>query len=126
MADLSDSLVSGTATLPARSKNAAPRAKSLRPTKQESRLLDALRCWHESQPLGDCPLPELFRLLKAGAGRLTIGQFHDGLRSLLEKQVIYLHAWTGPLYEMPEPALALLAGHEIAYYVSLREIENPV
>ncbi len=33
---------------------------------------------------------------------------------------IYVHPWTGPLHELPEPAYALLVGHEIAYYASLR------
>ena len=28
--------------------------------------------------------------------------------------------WTGPLYAIPEPPLALLVGHEIAYYASPR------
>ena len=29
---------------------------------------------------------------------------------------VYLHPWTGPLYALPEPAFALLVGHEVAYY----------
>jgi hypothetical protein len=56
---------------------------------------------------------------------LTIGLFHDGLRGLCEAQCIYLHPWTGPLYDMPEPALALLVGHEIAYYASFRHPGPP-
>jgi hypothetical protein len=70
--------------------------------------------------LEDCPLPELFRDLRQVYPTLTIGQFQDGLRKLHEHQRIYLHPWTGPLYEIPEPALALLVGHEIAYYASTR------
>ena len=34
---------------------------------------------------------------------------------------IYLHPWTGPLYDIPEPPYALLIGHEIAYYASIRK-----
>ncbi len=97
------------------------RARTVRPTKQEARLLESLHSWQDGRRLGDCPLPELFALAKAAAPRLTIGQFHDAVRSLAVKQAIYLHPWTGPLYEMPQPALALLSGHEVAYYVSLRE-----
>jgi hypothetical protein len=52
---------------------------------------------------------------------LTIGHFHDTLRELHEQEKIYLHPWTGPLYEMAEPAYALLAGHEIAFYASIRD-----
>jgi hypothetical protein len=77
--------------------------------------------WDASEKLGDCPLPELLRALRAASPMLTIGQFHDRLRLMVQGGKIYLHPWTGPLYELPEPAYALLVGHEIAYYASLRE-----
>jgi hypothetical protein len=35
-----------------------------------------------------------------------------------------LHPWAGPIYEIPEPELAMLVGHAIAYYVSLRASGN--
>jgi hypothetical protein len=79
--------------------------------------LEGLRRWRSS---GDCPLPELYRLIHA-ATPLTIGQFHDGLRRLHETARVYLHPWTGPLYDLPEPQFALLSGHLVAYYASLRE-----
>jgi hypothetical protein len=68
----------------------------------------------------DCPLPELYQHARQTWSALTIGQFHDGLRRLYQQEAIYLHPWTGPLYDIPEPALALLVGHEIAYYASRR------
>lgn len=83
-------------------------------------LRDTLTRWHATGALGDCPLPELYRRLRADFPRLTIGRFHDELRRAHTTGVIYLHPWTGPLYELPEPTLALLVGHEIAYYASLR------
>jgi hypothetical protein len=79
-----------------------------------------LRAWQAGQASGDCPLPELFRRAQASTPTLTVGLFHDGLRRLHDQQRIYLHPWTGPLYEIPEPACALLVGHEIAYYASAR------
>jgi hypothetical protein len=66
----------------------------------------------------DCPLPELFRDLPCPT---TLGLFHDSLRKLHGEGLIYLHPWTGPLYELPEPALSLLVGHEIVYYASVKE-----
>jgi hypothetical protein len=69
---------------------------------------------------GDCPLPELYHQIQSSSPSLSIGRFHDCLRALHERGRIYLHPWTGPLYELPEPQLALLIGHEIAYYASLR------
>ncbi len=85
------------------------------PSELRESILSRLSQWHES---GDCPLPELFR--RCSQDRFTIGQFHDELRRLLQEEQIYLHPWTGPLPEIPEPALALLAGHGIAYYASRR------
>jgi hypothetical protein len=76
--------------------------------------------WHAAAGASeDCPLPELYRRLET-AGQTSIGQFHDCLRQLHDDQMIYLHPWTGPLYALPEPAFALLVGHEIAYYGSIR------
>jgi hypothetical protein len=68
----------------------------------------------------DCPLPELYRHVCC-VSPLSIGQFHDLLRRLVEDGRIYLHPWTGPLFELPDPPCALLVGHEIAYYASLRK-----
>jgi hypothetical protein len=83
-------------------------------------ILTRLDDWSSLANAGeDCPLPELFRSLAAG-GAATIGEFHDTLRQLHSEGAIYLHPWTGPLHEMPEPAYALLVGHNIAYYASQR------
>ena len=68
----------------------------------------------------DCPLPELYRHLKNNHPGLTLGQFHDLVRGLYADRKIYLHPWTGPLYERcPNRPGALLAGHEVVYYASL-------
>ncbi len=76
--------------------------------------------WHAAAGASeDCPLPELYRRLEK-AGSVSIGQFHDCVRRLHDEQIIYLHPWTGPLYALPEPAFALLVGHEIGYYASIR------
>jgi hypothetical protein len=80
-------------------------------------ILANLQQWHAASP-GDCPLPELYRRLKDAHATLTVGAFHDGLRELHARGRIYLHPWTGPLYDLPEPPFALLTGHEIAYYAS--------
>lgn len=64
----------------------------------------------------DCPLPDLYRR----AGATSVGAFHDALRTLHDRGAVYLHPWTGPLYALPEPAFALLVGHGVAYYASIR------
>jgi hypothetical protein len=81
--------------------------------------------WRHGGAPGDCPLPDLYRRLRATHPALTIGQFHDGLRRLHDAERIYLHPWTGPLYALPEPAVALLIGHEVAYYASERGSSAP-
>jgi hypothetical protein len=83
----------------------------------EDVIPDVLEQWHAASS-GDCPLPELFRRLRPRQPDLSVGRFHDALRRLHERHRLYLHPWTGPLYELPEPPLALLVGHEIAYYAS--------
>jgi hypothetical protein len=83
-------------------------------------ILKYLDDWRAGNDSKDCPLPALFRALTAHAPAVTVGQFHDALRALHEQGQIYLHPWTGPLYDLPEPAFALLTGHEVAYYASLR------
>lgn len=83
--------------------------------------LARLSDWRAGHPTEDCTLPELYRQLRQVTGELRIGEFHDGLRRLHEQGRIYLHPWTGPLYDMPDPALALMIGHEIAYYASIRQ-----
>lgn len=85
----------------------------------ESMILARLADW--SGTAGeDCPLPELYRSLSLLDPPPTIGEFHDCLRKLLADGALYLHPWTGPLYAMPEPAYALLAGHNVSYYASPR------
>jgi hypothetical protein len=82
--------------------------------------LQRLAQWQTANASEDCPLPELFRHLRQKYDALTVGQFHDGLRQLHQQDKVYLHPWTGPLYALPEPSCALLIGHEIVYYASLR------
>jgi DNA-binding PadR family transcriptional regulator len=68
----------------------------------------------------DCTLPELYRALVAHSPAPSIGEFHDCLRQLYADGALALHSWTGPLYAIPEPQYALLVGHGIAYYASLK------
>ncbi len=83
-------------------------------------ILSNLSRWDASGATEDYPLAELFRHLQASIPGLTIGRFHDALRDLHDADRLYLHPWTGPLYDLPEPAFALLSGHLIAYYASGR------
>jgi len=78
-----------------------------------------LKEWSDAGRAGDCQLYHLYQQLSARCPGITLGAFHDALRNLRQKKLIELHPWTGPLYEIPKPELALMAGHEIACYASL-------
>jgi len=109
-----------TSTAPTSGHHVGPRSEWSVPVGVADGLIAILADW-PGQAARDCSLPELYHRLNERFPSLTIGQFHDALRQLHAAGRIYLHPWTGPLYELPEPALALLVGHLIAFYVSLRE-----
>jgi hypothetical protein len=87
----------------------------------DAAVLALLTRWQEAGASEDYPLPDLYRQLQTQAPAVSIGQLHDSLRRLHDAGRVYLHPWTGPLYELPEPPYALLVGHEIAYYASIRK-----
>ena len=102
--------------------NGKPRTPPpLRADELAAATLARLADWRATAAAGqDCPLPDLYRSLGCLEPAPTVGQFHDCLRSLLGDGKLYLHPWTGPLYAVPEPAVALLAGHNVCYYASSR------
>ncbi|MFN4259320.1 MAG: hypothetical protein ACK4RK_08470 [Gemmataceae bacterium] len=84
-------------------------------------LYHHLQQWQATGTSEDCPLPELYQRIQHDCPGASIGLFHDCLRRLHEQELIYLHPWTGPRYAIPEPSHALLIGHEVAYYASIRK-----
>jgi hypothetical protein len=90
------------------------------PVDPATAIVAALERWAQSGAPEDCPLSELFRQVRTCCPQMSLGIFHDALRKLQDIGRIYLHPWTGPLYEIPEPPCSLLVGHEIAYYASVR------
>jgi len=94
----------------------ANRIESPEPGKLTDGILEQLGIWSATAN-EDCSLAELFRRLSP---RPSLGEFHDALRSLHSAGSIYLHPWTGPLSELPDPACALLVGHGVAFYASCR------
>ena len=69
---------------------------------------------------GATTLSDLHAALRRG-GPVSVGQLHDALRRLSAAGAVRLSPWTGPLYELPDPSLALLIGHEVLYYAALRQ-----
>jgi hypothetical protein len=131
--DMAGEMASNLKGLTASVSAVLPRVESVRVQMPQSRLAnpilanrtyraEILAYLNEWRPDtgGDCPLPQLYRAVTTKLSDCTIGQFHDALRDLQSAGQIYLHPWTGPLYAMPEPGYALLAGHNVAYYASVR------
>ena len=82
-------------------------------------IYSRLEQWTASTGIArDYPLSDLYESLSY-QGSPSVGTFHDALRLLHTDSRIYLHPWTGPLYSLPEPRMALLVGHEVAFYASL-------
>lgn len=113
------SLASSPPTMPTNGASAHPNGSAIPHAWIEDAMKRLLR-WHETHATEDCSLPELYRQVREDMPHLTVGEFHDGLRKLHGQGRIYLHPWTGPLYDIPDPSLVLMVGHEIAYYVSIR------
>jgi hypothetical protein len=68
------------------------------------------------QPL---TLPELYAKLQQARPGLTLGQFHDGLRTLREKGRLRLTPYTRALATLPDPRNALFLDGEVMYYAEL-------
>lgn len=89
------------------------------PTDLPATILAHLAKWTAATQQ-DCPLPDVFAAATAAHPGLTVGRFHDALRLLHAAGRVYLHPWTGPLYAVPDPSVALLSGHNVAYYASVK------
>ena len=71
---------------------------------------------HQTQHIGAfCSLPDLYAGV-VGKHGVSIGQFHDVLRDLVQSGQVRLHPFTGSRYALEREEYALLAGKEIMYY----------
>jgi hypothetical protein len=62
---------------------------------------------------GDCPLPELFHLLREKFPGLTMVDFHDGVKRLHDVRVLRL----SPATELTEPEFAVVADGQLMFAV---------
>jgi hypothetical protein len=66
--------------------------------------------------IDDCPLQELFGVIKARHPNLSIILFHDGLRQLEQNRAIRLLPFLESPDKLPAPEYALLDGSRVLYY----------
>src|SRR5262249_16742015 len=71
-----------------------------------NQALEYVAAYQRRNPYGHCPLPELYHQVGQPAG-LTIGQFHDGLRRLVQQGHLRLHPFTGAAYQLQDEQFAL-------------------
>lgn len=83
-------------------------------------VLDTLRVYYRSAPLGYCGLATCYDGAAAVCD-MTIGDFHDTIRELLANGRIRLHPFTGAAYQIDQSAEPywLVSGQEIKAYVEL-------
>jgi hypothetical protein len=67
---------------------------------------------------GNCPLPELFAVVREQYPELSVTEFHDRLRRLRDRRALSLVPFSGPPSELPEPEYALVDGAALLYYVN--------
>jgi hypothetical protein len=85
------------------------------PANLEPEVSSFVREWRQRRG-ADCPLPELYRHLKVCRSGLTIGAFHDLMRSMDHRNLIQLTGWGGSLDRMPDPEFALFISTKVMYY----------
>src|SRR5262249_36563306 len=66
----------------------------------------------------ECPLPELFTVLRENHPELSIVDFQDGLRRMSDHKAIRLLPLTNGNGSQPEPEYIMCDGPELLYYVS--------
>jgi hypothetical protein len=111
--DLSELLNAGSGSKSQGESMARPAAQA--PAAWLNSAVDFAQQYRQKNPLGSCPLPELFRGVAEPAG-ISIGQFHDGVRQLVRERRLRLHPWTGPMYQLKDEQYALMQGQEIKFY----------
>ena len=67
---------------------------------------------------GDCPMPELFTAVRGKHPNLSIVDFQDGLRRLLDHKAIRLLPIASQNGTQPEPEYIMCDGPDLLYYVS--------
>lgn len=96
----------------------SPTAK-LEPPREPDWLDEVVRMTAEQKqrdPFKRLTLPEIYARLQASRPRLTLGQFHEGLRILHERRSIKLLPFTQHLSTIGDTRNALYLDREVMYY----------
>jgi hypothetical protein len=100
----------------------SPAATPALSSKWRDEALHYLQTYQAQHIQAFCSLPDLFANVVKKHG-VSIGQFHDGMRALVQAGQVRLHPFTGARYALEREEYALLAGKEIMYYAE--RLANP-
>lgn len=84
-------------------------------------LLRLLREQKQRNAHQQLSLPQIYERLKSTRPGLTLGQFHDGLRTLQDQKRIRLGPYTQGINSVPDNRNALYLDQELKFYVDLHE-----
>jgi hypothetical protein len=85
------------------------------PTAWHAEALDYLLAYQARHLQAFCSLPDLYANVVARHG-ISIGQFHDGIRALVQAGQIRLHPFSGSRFALEREEYALVAEKDIMYY----------
>jgi hypothetical protein len=95
--------------------DASPVSSSPPTTSIDEEIVSFVQTWAREKSVGP-PFDVLMKDLKQRRVDLSIGEFHNALRSLERKGRIKLSVWSKSIPELPEPELALFVTHKVMYY----------
>jgi hypothetical protein len=84
-------------------------------TSWHTEALQYLQAYQTQHIQAFCSLPDLYANIVQKHGA-SIGQFHDGIRDLVQKKQVRLHPFTGARFALDREEYALMAGKEIMFY----------
>jgi hypothetical protein len=99
---------------PATASSAQPQSATPPPVLEDA-TASFVDAWAKGRAVG-CPFDGLWDHLKERYPDLTIGAFHDALRSLHDAGRIRLSGWPRMLDDLPQPGLALFVSSKVMYY----------
>ena len=85
------------------------------PTSWHAEALDYLLAYQTRHIQAFCSLPDLYANI-AGKHGISIGQFHDGMRALVQAGQIRLHPFSGSRFALEREEFAMVMNKEIMYY----------
>jgi hypothetical protein len=93
----------------------AKRKRPVKPANWHAEGLEYLQAYQAQHLQALCSLPDWYDRVAQKHG-VSIGQFHDGIRELVQAGQIRLHSFSGPRSALERGEYAMVMNREIMYY----------